>query len=897
LLPGNDWAILNAVLKVGNIPLLYLPFFYYPADEIVFHPVLGYRTREGTFLQTTTYILGRPTASTIAENSITKIFGGATDGDKKREGVFLRTTGAKTINPNETQLSLLFDAYVNLGAYLGTELALPGKGALGKITLSAGLGFTRDIFPTQYSFTPFPRYDGTWNYNWGMLFSLKVPFRYRFETAGSYQIKYGSFSWNIPYYSDPYVKRDFMRRSEVLDWLAMLRETGTPPPEDETAMSSYELTSYTWSLNGSLNNLPVTSLNPYVQSFSISPVSISLVFNPRDSVKYSQPPGPNTLSNPLSPNLPNPGKSFFVPSRFTIYNISASVTGTPFAWGNLQAPQLKAAAGPAPGDTLLPDAPLSPWDTGAGQGSDKTKAAAKAVQDTFALSPPALSQTFPLTAAGAPRVSVDYSFSPSAASELQFRSNRTNWKEQEDINWGEISTVLSSFQGDGNLGLTVSQSGGSAYSGYFRLRGRGSWQDYVYLNEKAEELSPVVGTPTPADIKKARDDAYTRTNFSSSWDLSASMKPFYQSPVWNATSLQYSLQGILGKTTVDTTGNSPKWDWVNGKWDKDNISSHQITANLGATVMDYAQNISVSAVLPPRDSSLSTNATFRAWITETSFRNQIQKPLEDGQVIGPVYLTETLNFGSLGSFRQDVVFDPKQNQYTTFTSSLTLSGFLASFSAVYAYQYRFNPLYGSPSQALWSLQTNQALEPQQFRLGYSKTFTKTDLWGKRLNFSVGINTDLSFDLQRYTNSRFSFLPAIKLQVAHFLDLTFSTRSENGVMYRYFQKWPLFRSPPSGFPDLYAGYETNFFKDLFNSFRFDNADIRRKSGFKLRSLDLSLTHYLGSWVATLTMSTQPYLAPGSRTYKFTNNISFLIQWNPIGEIKAQIDYNQDGLKVK
>jgi lipopolysaccharide assembly outer membrane protein LptD (OstA) len=54
LLPGSDWAVFNAVLKVGNIPLLYLPFFFYPSDEIVFHPVVGFRSREGTFLQTTT---------------------------------------------------------------------------------------------------------------------------------------------------------------------------------------------------------------------------------------------------------------------------------------------------------------------------------------------------------------------------------------------------------------------------------------------------------------------------------------------------------------------------------------------------------------------------------------------------------------------------------------------------------------------------------------------------------------------------------------------------------------------------------------------------------------------------------------------------------------------------
>ena len=224
LLPGNDFAILNAVLKVGNVPVLYIPFFFYPADEIVFHPVLGFRTREGTFLQTTTYILGRPKTSAVSENSITKIFGSASgDMEQKREGVFLRNTGEKRVSPNDTRLSVLFDAYVNLGTYLGTEFTLPRKGPFGELNISTGVGLTRNVYPMGNSYTPFPSFDGKSEWNSGMLFSLGTPFRYRFNMTGSFQITYGSLSWALPYYADPYVDRDFMRRSEVLDWLSMLR--------------------------------------------------------------------------------------------------------------------------------------------------------------------------------------------------------------------------------------------------------------------------------------------------------------------------------------------------------------------------------------------------------------------------------------------------------------------------------------------------------------------------------------------------------------------------------------------------------------------------------------------------------------------------------------------------
>ena len=881
LLPGNDWAILNAVLKVGNIPLLYLPFFYYPSDEIVFHPVLGYRTREGTFLQTTTYILGRPKTEAISENSLTKIFGSTSENmERKREGVFLRSTGEKRQNPNDTRLSVLFDAYVNLGAYLGTELALPRMGSLGEMSVSAGVGLTRNIYPLSDANTPFPKYDGVSEWNSGMFFSYDVPFRFRLNATGSFQIPNGSFSWSLPYYSDPYVDRDFMDRSEVLDWLTMLRE-GATASEDETANDIY-ISSYEWRLSGSFNP-NVSFINPYVSSLSISSISISMIFNNRNSPGYD---------GPLSP--PNPPRSFFFPNRFTIYSISGSVSGTPYTSGSASSQQQPAPdAGPAPGDSLLPDLPISPWEI---QAPDEAGDAARASQDMFTLSPPSLGQKFELTSGGSPRFSIDYRLTPTTASELQFRSTEANWAEQEDIDWSEVSTVLSRFRGDGNLGFNVNPSVGGAYSFSLRFTGTGAWQDYMFLNEDSEEFT-TGGAPDDTKIKTAKNRAYNETYFTSSWDYSASIRPFFQNAIWSNSSLQYNVRGLLAKTTVDTTGDNPEWDWVFGEWEKDTIDTHQVTANIAANIMDYNQTLSVSAVLPPLDSSASGNMTLRAWISETSLRGQVRFPWdEEKRKIEPVYLTETLRLGTAGSFQQYVVYDPEQEEYTTLTSNLSLSGFTAAYSAVYARQWSFNPLYGSTgagSQALWIQKTDETLEPRELRLGFVKPFTKDNLWGKRLSFTVNVNSSLSFDLQRYTNSRLAFGLGFTFRIINFLDLNLSASSENNVIYRYFQNLPFYDLPV----ELYPGQETNFFTDLVNSFRFDNEELRRKSGFKMKALNVSMVHHLGDWNANLSVTMTPYLPAGSRSYQFNNEISFLIQWVPIGEIKTQIDYSKERLTVK
>jgi hypothetical protein len=83
-------------------------------------------------------------------------------------------------------------------------------------------------------------------------------------------------------------------------------------------------------------------------------------------------------------------------------------------------------------------------------------------------------------------------------------------------------------------------------------------------------------------------------------------------------------------------------------------------------------------------------------------------------------------------------------------------------------------------------------------------------------------------------------------------------------------------------------EPNILIDLINSFRFDDEDKRKSSGFKLRSLSMALTHHLGDWDATLGMTLSPYL-DGDK-YKFNNEISFTIKWVPIKEFKTEVYYD-------
>jgi lipopolysaccharide assembly outer membrane protein LptD (OstA) len=878
LLPGSDFAILNGVLKVGEVPIFYIPAFFYPADELIFHPVLGYRSRAGTFLQTTTYILGRPKANTSSESSISKILGNSADMEKVQEGVFLRSTGKKSRDPNTTRLSVILDAYTNLGVYAGTEVTLPKYGILSAWNFSGGVGFTRDLEPVNdYMYSPYEP-DGSSNWNSSQFVGMDVPFRYRMTNTGSLSGSKANFSWSLPYYSDTFVNRDFMNRSEEMDYFNMLKEGGSPQEEDLTANV---LGSYEWRLSTSAN-FTTTVLSPYISSISLSNFSSFLSFRTRDITSQT--------------NNYTPSRVFFYPDRFTIYSLSASIGGTPLTLGNPVTSAASSAAGAAVTEPAAPadpfnglGVPFSPWES-----TEEEKSTSSA--DWQSLAPPVLNMRFDPFKSPSMRFTIGYQLSPSSTSELQFRNDATNWAIPEDIKWDEVSSVLTSIRTDGTVTLTLSDTS-SIFTNVLRFTGNVNWQDYSYMNEDAEEFKPdydISGNPVYTRKNAAIMRAYQATYFTTSADYTATVKPFYWSPVWGNTNFQYLVKGLVAKNAVTsvTDPDDAEWEVTYGKWDRDSLDTHQVAANIQALVMNKTQLLTLTADLPPEEGAFTGDATARVWVSETNVHSRIIDPFEDDPFFEPVRFTETLRFTDRTSFSQNVIYDPELEEFTSSTSNLTLYYFTASFTAVHSKTYSYNPAAASNP---WEQSTGDPiLNPREFRLAYVQTFTSEPFWKNRIKLSFNINTSLAFDLQRYTNSALNFSLNFTLGIFNFMDLTLGTTSANAVVFRYFQDLPFFDLP------VQQPGEKNMLVDLVNSFRFNDEDLRKQSGFKLKSFNLSLVHHLGDWTATLGWILTPYLEQPSGKlpyYKFNNEISFLVKWIPIGEIKTEVTRDKDVIEFK
>jgi hypothetical protein len=875
LLPGSDFAIFNAVLKVGEIPVLYIPFFFYPADELIFHPVIGYRTREGNYIQTTTYILGRPKANTNTQSSLTRILGNSNDMEKKREGLYLRSIGKKSVNPNTTSLKTMVDYYANLGSYIGVDLDLPAKGILGALNLSLGVGLTRTVVKDDNgNYTPFfPDYDGTTDWNYSNLFSQEVPFRYRLKTNSSVSGKYGSFSWDLPYYSDPLVDSDFLHRAEEMDWVNMAKQ-GAAQEEEEIAQN--QLGSYTWRLTGQISP-KFPQMSPYINSISISSISSTVSFKTVDRRSYYPQADVKRYS---------PSSFFYAPDTATLYSTSLSIAGTPLSFGGSAVSQTSTPTE----KTELPDplkdigVPRSPFES-------KEKEETQKKDQSDKLVPPELSQRFDLPRTGSVKLSLDYRIAPTGSSTLKFNNNK--WKEYNEIDWGEVSSVLNDFRGDASTTINVNHSE-NLFSNSFSYTGNGAWREYGYLNEEAEEFL-ASGVPDSTLVDKARLQEYRQSFFSTSYAISSTLRPLYQNAIFGSSSLQYNLKGIAVRTKFDeqnSTADDPQWELEYGEWAKEKIDSHQFSTNLSALVMDKTQTFSVTTELPPRDPVLTWRTGLRIWITETDANMRILFPGdEEKQKLEPLYATERFVFGTYGSFSQSMVVNMEDKEVTSLTSTLNLSkwGLTSTYSASRMKGYEYIPTDSGAATTGWVQKTGEeTLQSRDFTLNYSNNTSRKELWGSRMQFSVNTSSRLFFDLQRYTSSNFTFSLGFTLGINKFMDLSLSASSENAYIYRYFRNMPFFSDAPIDIPE---GPQNNLFLDLLNSFRLDDDELRQSSGFKMKNFRITATHYLGDWNAILSWTMSPYRPTNKRQYEINNEISFLVQWIPISEFKTDLAYNK------
>lgn len=940
LLPGGEFAFFNALLYVGNIPILYFPAFYYPKDELIFNPVFSFKQRTGYSIQTTTYLYGRKpldssssssssSSSDTAAESLAALYNFMKPGtlkDQKREGLVLHNLDSDYTGNTTNFTKLMVDWHANLGYLAGIAGNLsPLPSYISELSFNLYTGFSTTIFESSGTYMP---YGASGNQYWdhSSFMGFDVPFRY---SAG---IKFSltkpfKFSLSLPLYSDPYFNDDFLAdRQESMDWISYVL-SATKSDDDSTTTN--ELSSFTWSATSSYTPVLPTFLKPYISSASIS-LKSSVNFSSKSASStslYENYDDSSRQSDSWASYTPE--RKFYYPSQVVPVNLTASISGTIFQYP-------KESSTKKSSSEQKYDIPLTvPEDLKSEKQKEAEKLAKQAEEakqneesekseengtvnsaetvaqnavlkseeektedenDLITPQLPELSHSVALNSLDKGlEYKLTYSFSPSLTTQIAYSSTMLN--KSSDFSWKNLRSFMYTAKLPASLNSALSY-GGSFLSLNNKLSFEPIFQDHPYIltydtTDNGGYTESAKNTLLLADRKASARNIINTNSFS--------INPFINSEYFSGTGLSWnSTIKLLRYEFLGDKDNlgEENYEWHGLEWDDDCITVNTLNLKLSAQEKNskFKQNLTFTTILPPQLMSYSATLNLVFPYLTTNFSAGItQKSTDTSLAWSEQWTTDNLQqSATLNLFDSKLKFTESFNynikDATPHPESLKLSTSWSGLSLAYvmSHTYPYDLVEGTG----WVAQSEKKFVPYSLTLAFSKTSKTLYTWQNRISLSAGLSTNISLDFLRATNSSFTFSPSITFKINEFFNLTFSSTSKNSIIYWYFHE---------GNYDEGGVFPFNMLVDLANSFRFDDRSLREGSGFKIKSLNMTMSHNLHDWSFNMTMSISPkivtkYTDDGSyKTYDFTPKITIGIVWNPMQSIKSNLVYDYDKTK--
>ncbi|MGL4986798.1 MAG: hypothetical protein ACRC5H_06650 [Treponemataceae bacterium] len=894
LLPGNEFAFFNALIYVGPVPVAYLPFFYYPKDELIFNPVFGSRTREGWFVQTTTYIVGRkPLQQADDDKSLYNFIQPTQLMEQKREGLLLRNLNDPAKNIPKHTVKIIGDYYSGLGALAGVDTSFKfDSGIFKNLDFNLYLGFSRNlyanpkvdsqIFPAKY--IPFNPDTGEMEWNSSNLFGLVLPFRYSANIKMDISHSVFSLNMSIPINSDPYFKDDFLKRSEFMDWLGYATKIGSSSSATEDSTAESSITSeFSWVLSGSLSP-KVTILNPFITTLQISSIESSILFRSKD----------DTTLHESKKNI-DPLRKFYFPHQITPAKFSVKIGGTIFSTQSTKTREaaekkeeedpleleipfflsfLKSAeeeeeiVDPEAITDLAAEVEISDEedDSESNEEVEKLDSATVELDKLFSVvsfSSPS-TQTFSETS-----YSLTYSINPSFTS--TFLNETTGWETVSDINWTKFESTYYRINGTASI-----DSNFSIRDGFLGVANTLSFDGNYQVHP---ELSDTRYT-TEASKNQVLESDYNALKLDLINTNTLSFKPFVYTSLFKDSSISWKTGVRVIQTKFTGTAEKPEWDYQLPAWDERSFSDHNINADITARQSSTIfQSLSLQSNLPPLLEKYTGKLRFGFPYTELAVDTGFEKKTADDEEWTKLPINQTATFSmplwnSTLKLSQSFRYDFEDDRFDNFSVSADYAGFSVAYRMLYTYNYKYD--------AGWVAEETQTFIPYALTVGYQSG--NYDLkWGNEdVLFSLSLNTNVTADLVRPTNSSFTFAPSISIKIKNALELSFSASSENKVIYRYIQN-----INKSG---LEIPGETNFFVDLWNSFAFWDENLRKSSGFKIKSFSFKATHDLHDWSFSAEVRMTPrllYTSDRKPYYDFSPYWSVSVIWKPFASMKTTL----------
>lgn len=991
LLPGGEFAFLNARVFTGPVPVLYLPAFYYPKDELIFNPVFGYEKKRGYYMQTTAYLFGRKplnsgsssssTSSSDSAEKLKALFNFVKPSvlkDQKHEGLMLHNLDSDFKGNTNNYLKIMGDYYTNYGIMVGVDSVFKPPKYFSDISFSTKVGFSNSAFKDESTgeYLPYSQY-GNKIKDSSSFMGIDIPFRYsaNFKTSLTKPV---SLSISMPIYSDPFFSDHFDKREETMDWISFL--IAQSQTEDDTNTSTNEVSSFTWSLNSSYNVPLSAKIKPYISSLSFT-LNSSLVFSSMTTDTESLTHDDIKNEDELNEwRKVTPQRKFYYPSQITPATLTGNLSGTILDFSSSKKAKSKDANVKyivplaVPDDFLTeadkkkllekekaaetnenPDEALSEEEKKLKAEEDKKIAEAeeekrkqKEKDDKLnkLLLPIISGISASVTNIPGAAFTMKYSVKPSLTTQIAYSS--TNLKTSSDFKWNELKSSMYTFK------LPVNVDNNFSYGGnFFTIASSYSynpvWQKhpYIHINEDALKdengniiKNPVTGKPlreaetawyseSAANSLKKTDYAAEKQDLTNTNAIS--LKPFAYVPRFKDTGITWRSTIKMIRTEFladeyDPDKDNPEWDYHWIDWDDENcITTNALDFTFATNQMDnkFNQSFTLTTTLKPLDESyygtLKLGFPLTTYQIETGVKKKTstktvngkteeeedweKQPLKQSLSVSGKVLKNTMT----GSVSYNFNMEDEYNDSLKF--SFSWYGITASYQMSYAYGYDFfrkdevieenerisklNALHENDSnwkklsevKAGWNQRTEKEFLPYSASISYSSGTKTIRRWKNRINFGFGINTSINADLLKPTSSNFNLSPTISLKIHDFFTMNLSASVKNSVIARYFGNQY----------DLPG--ETNIFKDIANSFRFDDETLRESSGFKLKSLNLTMTHEMHDWDFNASFKVEPRLVTetekiggntkSSKHYDFNPYITISIVWRPMSAMKTEI----------
>ena len=894
LLPGGEFAFLNALFYVGVIPVMYLPAFYYPKDELIFNPVFNYTPREGYSVQTTTYLFGRKpldtssTSSSSDSDSTEKLkalfnfIRPSTLKEQKVEGLMLHNLDKDFSGDTSNYVKLLGDWYSNLGIMVGLDGVMKPKKYINNLEFGAKLGFTNTVFKNGSTYSAFSSVKGLKYQDESNLLGFQLPFRYGANLKMSMSKPF-SLNLSVPIYSDPYFDNDFSERSETMDWISYLTESAAGDDDDDTIN---EISSFSWTLTGSYSVPIPKKIKPYVSTLSLNLNSAVAFSTMTTSELTNSDVDPSDLAEWKNYT---PQKKFYYPSQVTPANITGNLSGTIFSWPLKDNSSNNKTTQSFASEFYVPDEINEKKQSESEQISlqnelqnstdEITENDEVVILDESAfpvMNTTSVSQT---TIPGV-TFSSQYSIKPAFTSQLAYPSSSTYLKKPEDFEWNNLRSSMYTLK----IPITLNNSFG--YGGNFISATNSYSFNPIFQKHPFISTNEAKGGYTEDAANSLRKTDYAAEKRDLTNTNSVSIKPFYYLKGLKDTGITWRSTIKMVRTNFIGDEENPEWEYLTTDWsDPDSITTNSLDFTFSTNQMDnkFSQSLTFTTTLSPQPEQYYGTLKLVFPYTSFAFETGIKQKssTDETWVKQPIKQNFSLSlFNNTLKFSESYNYNLEENYNDSFKLALTWKGLQLAYTMSYTTIYDFD------EQSGWKARSgtdNKEFLPYSFSLAYAPSSVTLYTWKNRVSLNMGLSTSVVADLIRPTNSYFLFNPSVSFKINEFLSLTFSSSSRNSVLYRYFGK------------EIDIPGEKNIFVDLMNSFRFDDESLRKASGFKLKSLKFDLTHELHDWDFSTSFKVEPRILKenGKTTYDFNPYVTIAISWRPMASMKAEIvdDYGE------